>query len=202
MLIVGHGPSLTKKGLGKEIDRHTVVRLKTFKKFHNKEDYGERTDYICSSTEVMTGMLGQANPKEYWCYPKKGEWNKDKEKKFKGLEYIIPLEETEYWNEIFRERVNYKGGSDGRNVSTGLAAVIIGAWRLKEDIILAGFDTLLDPSLDYHSVYNPSTQVSHCHKWHVENEMLFEISDHYGVNLCVLSPHSGTVDTIYTAKNS
>ena len=205
ILIVGHGKSIQNAGLGEKIDQYPVVRMKTFKKFHDEKNYGKRTDYLCSSTEVMLGMLGQAEPIEYWCYPKKGEWSAGTEKKFKkkAENYIVPLKETEYWNEIFRERSGYGGiGSEGRNISTGLAAIIIAAWRLKKDIILAGFDTLLNPALDYHSVYNPTTRVAHCHKWCIENAMLPEISEHYGVNLCALLPHSGIVGTISMERSS
>lgn len=202
-IIVGHGKSLVDEGMGEIIDQYNVVRLKTFKKFHNEKDYGKRTDYICSSTEVMPGMLGQAKPKEYWGYAKKGSWDEHKEAKFKKLNYIIPVEETEYWNEKFRQKSRYFGvGADGRNVSTGLAALIIASWRLGGKIILAGFDTVLNPKLDYYSVYNPTTRVAHNHKWDIEHEMLPEIAEHYGVELCALLPHSGTVGTIFMEKSS
>ena len=201
-LIVGHGPSLIGKKLGETIDQFQVVRLKRFTKFHEKADYGERTDYLCSSTEVMPSMLGQCEPKEYWGYPKKGSWDKSKERKFKD-NLVIPLETTEFWNTKFKERSHYFGsGADGRNVSTGLAALIIAAERLGGKIILAGFDTVLNPSINYQSVYNPGTSACVNHKWEIEHKMLPEIAEYYEIELCVLLPRLGIMDLTFTDRNS
>jgi len=185
ILIVGHGPSLQGAGCGKDIDSHEVVRLKHFKRFHKDEDYGTKTDYLCASTEAALGMLdNRVEPKEYWLYPKKGEYDARIKNHFQGKRYIIPLEETKFWNRKFQKTVGYEGGVKGRNISTGLAAIVICAFRLKpEKIILAGFDTLLDPVIEYESVFNPGTHHKNMHYWKVEHEMLPEIQDHYNVEL-------------------
>jgi hypothetical protein len=186
-LIVGHGPSLTGANKGFEIDRHTVIRMKRFTRFHEPVDYGLKTDYLCASTEAAPQMLGQTDPTEYWLYPKKGEYDHSVKTLFKDKPYVIPLEETKIWNRKFQKLVGYEGGTKGRNISTGLAAIVICAWRLKpEKIVLAGFDTLLDPSIEYYSVFNPGTVHDVMHFWKQENSMLPEIEDHYNVELVPL----------------
>lgn len=190
VLIVGHGPSLRNAARGSEIDTHTVVRLKQFTRFHDIKDYGTKTDYLCASTEAALGMLKTtATPKEYWLYPKRGEYNKSIHDSFKGKPHVVPLDETEIWNGKFKKETGYKkeDGARGRNISTGLAAIVIAASRLKpEKIVLAGFDTLLDPAIKYESVYNPGTQHDQMHFWAIENNLLKEISTHYKVEFIPL----------------
>ena len=190
ILIVGHGPSLKGAKRGKEIDLHEVVRLKQFTRFHESEDYGTKTDYICSSTEACLGMLkNKVDVKEYWLYPKLGEYDKNIHDAFKSKPHYVALNETKIWNDKFKKETGYhKGlGAYGRNISTGLAAIVIAAARLKpEKIILAGFDTLLDPTIEYESVFNPGTKHKHMHFWAIENKMLKEISSHYNVEFITL----------------
>lgn len=187
IVIVGHGPSLKGAKRGKEIDEYDVVRLKHFKRFHDEEDYGTKTDYLCASTEAAMGMLSnQVKVKEYWLYPKMGKYDQNIHKVFKDTKYTVPLEETEYWNDKFKLATGYHPGlgAYGRNVSTGLAAIIICAYHLKpEKIHLIGFDTLLDPSIEYESVFNPGTKHKNMHFWAIENTFLPEIEEKYEVEI-------------------
>lgn len=183
VVIVGHGPSLVDSNKGQEIDKRAVVRLKKCDTvISNGKDYGIRCDYMCSSTEVMGGMLDMSfTPKEYWGYPKKGSWTQSNEKKMDGNNYIIFLDECEKWNVLFRKYA----GEPYRNYSTGLAAIIIACFHLKpEKIYLAGFDTVLDPKKKYVSRYNKNPIDSH--RWDVENKMLPLIEGEYGLEIDAL----------------
>src|SRR3990167_6238227 len=139
MLIVGHGPSLKGAKLGRKIDEQRVVRLKNCSALlENREDYGTRTDVMCSSTEIAPVML-KVKASEYWCYPKKGVYDEKALKKFKRQapgKVLVPLAITLVWNDVFRNM-----GGQHPNVSTGMAAIIF-ALELEHRtmLTLAGFD--------------------------------------------------------------
>jgi len=178
--IVGHGPSLIGASLGSKIDSYpTIVRMKhCFKLLMNQRDFGKRTDYMCSSTEVMPNML-PVKAKEYWCYPKRGRWNKALELQMKHVPYIIPLELCEKWNVWFRNQKSERG--DIPNYSTGMAAIIITMDRLRpKKIVLAGFDSLLNPEIPYTSTLSDRSYLNQIgHDWKIENRMLDLLSKEY-----------------------
>jgi len=194
ILIVGHGPSLTGAGLGKEIDQYTVCRLKVFSRFHNKEDYGDRTDFICATDSLIAGAVKYCPDAEPWIYFKMG-----RPKVKPHIEAYMPIEETIVWNRWFQNRCGYIGeGAKGRNYSIGTAAAIIAMGREFKRIVFAGCDTLMDPELEYESVYNPKTVHYLHHLWPVENEMLHLCAEQKGVELCELSRLGVTKATRYT----
>ena len=179
--IVGHGPSLKDKKLGKIIDKNKVVRLKGC--IFN-EDFGHQTHVICASTEVM-GLFKRSYAEEYWAYPKKGSF--DGEQALNVMiklqsPVLIPLYHCEYWNRRFRLM-----GASHPNVSTGMAAIIISIQRLKPDVIkLFGFDTLLDPSLDfdrYQEVPRSGIGEYPAHDWEMENKLLGILENVYKVTI-------------------
>lgn len=191
--IVGHGPSLLNAGLGDEIDKQSVCRLKGFK--HDPKDYGYRTDYVCASAEAAGTLDKNISA---WVYPKLGRLSRNP-----GFG-LFPLEICEKWNDEFKRRVNYSGnGPLGRNVGTGLAACIIAMEVYEpETLVLAGFDTVLHPETRYQSVFNPGTHHDQFHYWKVEHELLFEVAAQKGVSICELSPVSGRTAIENTVRNS
>lgn len=172
MIIVGHGPSMLGAGLGEQIDFHNIViRLKGG--LHN-DDFGSKTTICCASTEVM-GLFLKMEADEYWAYPKKGQ--------FDGREAIeaivraekpvwIPLKYTIAFNKRFRDEFH----GNHPNVSTGMAAILFAIKRYNpKELTLVGFDTLLDPSIEFQRHPDvPSTGLGiHAgHDWKAENLML------------------------------
>lgn len=188
VLIVGHGPSLIGANLGSRIDSFpTVVRLKHCQKLlTNQRDFGKRVDYMCSSTEVMLGMLG-LKPKEYWCYPKRGRWNKEVELQMKlkaDAPYVIPLDLCEKWNVWFRSQKTMRE-HEIPNYSTGMAAIIIALDRLRPNkLILAGFDSLLNPKIPYTSTLSDRSYKNQIgHDWEIENRMLTLLSEEFNCEI-------------------
>ena len=185
--VVGHGPSPIGKAKGKEIDSFdVVVRLKNCKPLLETPDYGNRTDSICMSTEVV-GLANYMECGMYWLYPKKGDY--DRVRTFNviadlGAPFMIPLSLSNHWNSRFREI-----GGKHPNVSTGLAAIFIAAHYYEPNqICLVGFDTLLDPTIPFTRNENaPRTGVGQInHDWETENKLLKEISDTYKFDIGVL----------------
>jgi Glycosyltransferase family 29 (sialyltransferase) len=183
--IVGHGPSLKGSKLGKEIDSHDkVVRLKGSACVIRSEDYGSKVDAICASTEVMGNFFKFMAP-EYWAYPKNGHFNPSGAiNVIARLErpVMIPLEHCNYWNQRFRQM-----GAQHPNVSTGTAAILIAIKRwCPKKIILAGFDTLMDPSVPFdRNMDIPRTGDGPYpnHDWEKEKLLLRVLSHVYGVSI-------------------
>lgn len=178
VVVVGHGPSLKGSGLGNEIDKHFVVRLKNCSMLLSEsEDYGKKTDAMCSSTEVLP-YLPKVKAREYWGYPKHGAYS---EKRVKWLrrhvdqraKVEIPLDACNLWNAAFREL-----GGRHPNVSTGLGAVIIALVLKRPEVLyLAGFDNVISPKTQgYRSTvptpFNADGTQSTGHDWQKEHELL------------------------------
>lgn len=185
--IVGHGPSLKGAGLGSKIDEKTVVRLKNCAGLlKNPEDYGTRTDVVCSSTPVVRYMVDVESP-VYWAYNKRPTWNEqvlqDFKAKVKGEVYMFP-ETCNIWNDVFR-----KMGGSHPNVSTGMAAVIISLEVLKpEKLWLAGFDKILKPNVEGYistvpSNWNDGGTKDTGHDWVSENRLLQFLAHSYKTDI-------------------
>jgi len=171
MIIVGHGPSMAGSKRAAEIDSHDIViRLKAGLL---NEDFGYKTTVMCVSTEVPA-LINKVEADEYWFYPKNGN--------FEGAAVIneivrvqkpvlIPLAYCNRFNEAFRARF-----ANHPNVSTGMAAILIALHRYDpEEITLAGFDTLLDPSIEFArhpDVPSTGLGVLAGHDWEAENRLL------------------------------
>lgn len=178
--IVGHGPSLVGKKYGSYIDTFEhVVRMKNCGKTLGTEDYGSKINSLCLSTEVL-GLVDKVQCGMYWLYPKNGKY--DQAQTFevvanKGAPFMIPLDLMNYWNGKFKEM-----GAKHSCVSTGMASIIIATHYLEpEQITLAGFDTLLDPSKPFKRNDDiPRTGVGKInHDWEAENKLLLFLSEHY-----------------------
>lgn len=185
--IVGHGPSMVGRNLCSSIDSHDlVVRLKASSGVIGTTDYGKRCDVLCMSTEVV-GLGYAFKPEIYWLYPKKGHYDKSTIGTFVGdvgRPVLVPLELMNDWNRRFRDM-----GGNHPNVSTGMAAIIIaGCFLRPTQITLPGFDTLLDPSVEF-SRNNAIPRTGHGvidHDWKKENELLKQVSEMYGFTIATL----------------
>lgn len=191
--IVGHGPSLKGAGLGSEIDRHFVVRLKNCSMLlAEQEDYGKRTDAMCSSTEVLP-HIAKVKAREYWGYPKKGEFSQKRVNWLKRhvdqrSKVFVPLDVCNLWNAAFLEL-----GGRHPNVSTGLGALVI-ALELKKPrmVYLAGFDKVWMPDTPgYESTvptpFNNGGNKDTGHDWHTERKLLPYLATAYQVEISDLA---------------
>lgn len=184
-MIVGHGPSLKGAQKGTLIDSHIVVRLKGCWPVLGTPDYGSRVDHLCASTEVM-GTFFKVQAGSFWGYPKKGTYDYDKAVKVimdLGAPVMIPLKLCNHWNQIFRDM-----GGKHPNVSTGMAAIIIAAHYYEpETIVLAGFDTLLDPTKEFtrNDEIPRSGSGKIDHDWFTEHALLDKLKEAYG---CEIKP--------------
>jgi hypothetical protein len=184
--IVGHGPSLIGKGLGNTIDSYDlVVRLKGSAGVLGTEDYGHRCDVLCMSTEV-TGIGYAYRPEVFWLYPKKGYYDVSVVGTFvgdMGRPVLIPKALCTEWNDQFRKTATHQ------NISTGLAAILIAAYYMNpETIVLAGFDTLVDPEIPFtRNNLIPRTGVGLInHDWKEENSLLKKMSEQYKFMIATL----------------
>jgi len=183
--IVGHGKSLKDAGLGSKIDSaDKVVRLKGSHTVLWSDDFGSKTDALCASTEIM-GVFFKMNATEYWAYPKKGFFDESNAMSVvKKLQkpVMIPFAFINTWNARFRQM-----GAGHPNVSTGMAAILIAIhrWHPKK-IVLAGFDTLLDPSLKFDRHEDvPRSGVGEYpdHDWDKENQLLEVLRQTYRMEI-------------------
>ena len=183
--IIGHGKSALVRGLGSEIDKFEVVRLKN-PSWQNEGDYGTRCDYMAASCETLPVMLEYKKvPKEYWGQPKKGSWSKVTESNFRSkakAPLTVQIDLHNKWNPVFLGLTD----SDLNvtpNHSLGMAAITYAAELLKpEKIYLVGFDNMLNPDqLEYHKA-NVGKWVTR-HDWHAENKMLPIITEQTGVEI-------------------
>jgi len=190
--VVGHGMSLKGAGLGAKIDKHEqVVRLKNCSDLlENTKDYGRKTTVMFSSTEVCW-QLHKVVAEEYWCFPKYDAYNTDLidqlRKKVNGPRVRVLAHQSMVWNKLFRDM-----GGKHPNVSTGMAAIISVCELLNPRILhLAGFDTVMNPKLDYISTvptpFNDGGTKSTGHDWTAENQLLQFIGEHFkSVNISCL----------------
>jgi len=188
--IVGHGKSLEGAEKGEEIDNYRVMRLKTGWKLctENPTDYGTKTNYLVSSTETMGTMTLCPNPKgfiQYFAYPKYGSYEEHRVRsaqRWIKSRIVVPLDLCVKWNEVFREM-----GACHPNVSLGTAAIIICAgYLMVKDIILAGFDTLMNPDLEFSRIVSiPRTGRGPFpnHDWQKEHQLLGKISAKYNCDI-------------------
>lgn len=182
VVVVGHGPSLVGAGLGASIDGHDkVVRMKLGVRA-DASDYGKRLDMLVASTEVPGCFI---NGVDNYAYPKKG-WFVEKPLNDLGFAVTVPINLCNMWNAWFRGL-----GGKHPNVSTGMAAIIIAAhvYRPKE-IVLAGFDTLMDNSIRFSrndAIPRTGAGPFPDHDWQTEKKLLAHIEQAYSLIISQLS---------------
>lgn len=190
--VVGHGRSLKDAKLGKKIDAcDKVVRLKGADKVLWTDDFGSKTDALCGSTEVMGNFLNmerKGGVQEYWGYPKNGDFDiKVAMKVLLKLQkpLMIPLAFSNNWRSRFQQM-----GSTFPNVSTGTAAILFTIHRWEpETILLAGFDTVMNPKIrfarheDVPRSTKDSTKPFPPHDWATENKLLKKLEEIYNMEI-------------------
>jgi len=182
--IVGHGPSLKGAERGKQIDSFDkVVRLKGSHTVMWTNDYGSKVDALCATTEIM-GTFYKMDAPEYWGYPKNGAFDiRTSAQVMVKLQkpLMIPLGFINTWNARFRQTASHPC------VSTGMAAILISIHRWKpEKIKLFGFDTLLDPSIEFtrnNGIKRSGKGDLPKHDWVKENELLSILRETYKMEI-------------------
>ena len=183
--VVGHGPSLKGAGLGRQIDAcDKVVRLKGSQSVLWTDDFGSKVDALCASTEIM-GTFFKMDAPEYWAYPKNGDF--DIRTAIQAIiklqkPVMIPLGFSNIWRSRFQQM-----GATHPNVSTGMAAILFAIHRWNpEKIVLAGFDTLLDPTKKFsrhQDVPRSGFGDYPSHDWQKEHELLDILRDTYNMEI-------------------
>lgn len=124
LVIVGHGPSIVGKGLGKWLDEQTVVRMKTVK-LPNSEDWGTRTDYLCG-TSTSSNVLDC----EFWLLSKKP---------FRNIKPNLKALDPSWFDYFASFKPKAKP-------STGMRAIFAAIQFLDpKEIGLVGFDRMKEP---------------------------------------------------------
>lgn len=154
-IIIGHGPSLFKAGLGEFIDSHkNVIRIVNFL-WQDKKNYGSKVDYI-SLTEgqfkyipLFKTWTSKIIPKELWIgygfggggpYPppagRRGDNFKEKYKKHNPVIFNdLPF----YWRHVAKHRFL----ATPKQFSSGFLAVMTACSHLRpKQITIAGFDNI------------------------------------------------------------
>lgn len=190
VVIVGHGPSLVGAGLGKAIDAHEkVLRLKNCSALlENKEDYGQRTDIMFSTTEVCY-HLSKVKAEEYWCYPKYDTWNTDvvdNLRKQTNARIRVLSHQAFAWNKLFRDM-----GANHPNLSTGMAAAVCVLELLNPRVLtLAGFDVVFNPKLPYQSTvptpFNEGGTKTTGNDWKSEHKLLHFLGKYFKTDITCL----------------
>lgn len=180
--VIGHGPSVEGKGMGREIDSHDVViRLKKGWQLirKNPEDYGQKLDVLIASTETLGCLLIEdeeiaSGVQEYVGYPKNG-WFVEAQaieigKKLKSP-FIIPLNFFNFWNYRFRQM-----NPAHPNISLGCAAALFAQEYFEFPIVhLYGFDSIVRPDQDFAritSIPRTGTGAFPDHDWEKEKALL------------------------------
>lgn len=194
VLIIGHGPSIQGKNHGEMIDGHeTVVRFGDSFMYQNPQDYGTKANYVITGDQRVADILirwhlHKERAKEVWVYGRPGFRDEPfLKQRLKGFSPYI-CRETDPWLEKFKD-LGAKGYCSERcsdpHFSTGMAAIIVSAERLKAKAIkLMGFDALLGgDSSDYWSGTNKGKTIQARHDFKAENKLLGEVVNHYGFRL-------------------
>lgn len=134
-------------------------------------------------------------PVEPWLYFKMGKQKARYPKEIKPATEIFP------WLEWFQERCHYQGeGAKGRNFSIGAAAAVIAIEKGFKKILMAGCDTLINPDMEYVSVYNPHTEAKHSHIWPAENDLIFTCAKQRGATIYEFSKNGITPAVKYQGE--
>lgn len=125
-VIVGHGPSVTRRELGEWIDSQTVVRLKNAP-MPSPEHFGTRTDYICSR-------------KDHWVMPRRQDvgylmFQQGEPKR------NVWFANVSHWEPWFAQYTQAKP-------SHGICAVMCVQERFRPDVVaVIGFDSIFRPEV-------------------------------------------------------
>lgn len=188
IIIVGRGPSLKGKQLGKQIDSFdNVIRL-TNAIFD--DDYGYKTDYVLVTTLQISLLRGldYSNLKEIWLY-----WTQiplhsksDLNQIFETIKIVTKYNgEIQLINKKLTKWLNwYKANADPVNLkcpnvtypSKGTAAVLAAMRLLKpKELFIAGFDNVMGEE-----------KLRQCHDFLAENLVVKRAAKELKCQICQL----------------
>ena len=142
---------------------------------------------VSTTAGASVQHLHKVKAEEYWACPKRNTWNESAvNTHLRGVvsgRVRVPGKIMCMWNEVFIGM-----GANHPNVSTGMAAIICTLEIIKPDVLyLAGFDTVLNPKLDYKSTvptqFNDGGSHDTGHDWRAENKLLQFLGEHFKTNI-------------------
>jgi hypothetical protein len=170
-VIIGHGPSLYNKKLGKFIDAFKyVIRFPYLGDWQKTEDYGKRTSYYCATNRKVNLLKG---------YPECGYylWSKYKGRKASKHNNMADVSKLIHsWQARLPEGAY-------PFFSHGTAGICIAASELKERIIVLGCDALKNREPDPKKYYNYRPQKKICHSFDSERDLIDEMTKEYDVRI-------------------
>lgn len=203
--IVGHGPSMLESRQGALIDQYDiVVRLKRCQDtLRYPELYGTRTDIVCGSYTIARALKGIGGAKQYWvCLDSRHTGVTVSERNeliafFSPATVRIDVELCNYWDEKYRERRDsftvhpqmkqgdYSNRELGHNHSSiGTKALIHACHFIKPKAVhLFGFDNLASGRFTWSITRGPQWDGYPDHRWDVENKLVPEIANYFGVDI-------------------
>ena len=159
IVIVGHGPSVVGRKLGRFIDDSIVIRLKGAPK-PNAEDWGTRTDYVSTTRAVF---VTKRLPCEHWIF------GKEEPKYRRG--------DVDRWLTWFHQFT-------GRKPSNGLCAAMMAVQFLQPARLgVIGFDSIMHPNIRKTGKWNDEHPADWWHDQHAEHKALHSLGMEI-VDLC------------------
>ena len=140
-VIIGHGPNLQNKKMGKFIDSFKyVIRFPYYGDWQIPGDYGVRTSYFCSSeVRFFHSFVPKAPEKGYFVWSKRNE-------RLRKYPTLLKFILSEFGGEVVTKLINYwrlrLPDSDYRYLSTGTCGICIAARKLKKPITVLGCDSI------------------------------------------------------------
>ena len=204
--LVGGGPSLLVEPCGEIIDScDVVVRMKRcHAQLADPDHYGTKTDYVGGSLNIAAGLKDLPG-KEVWLWVD-SRHSKPEEAILAAKRYLdrpvwIDVSLCREWDQKYLARrtetpshpqmrpSRYADHLGERHLSQGFKALLYACQRLKPDeILLAGYDNVMTGDFTWSVTRGPDWQMYPQHNWAVENEMLRDVEDTFGVKIGVLLP--------------
>jgi hypothetical protein len=192
---VGHGPSLLQKRLGEWIDSFDfVIRQKRCQETLKHPDiYGTRKDAVCGSLSIAPA-LSLVGAEEIWVFmdSRHAHVSDEQVEEFQK-EWRIDRELCDNWNARYRaRRTPYEKHEQMRefdsighpHLSAGFHTLIYASEFLKpKTIALAGFDNVRNGSFTWSITRGPDWRNYPDHRWDIENKMVSDIEDQFGVEI-------------------
>ena len=195
VVIVGHGPSVLRKMAGEEIDKYFTIRLKRCQgTLKLPRVYGSRIDAVCGSWTIREGL--KAIPaKQYWTFVDSRHGNAD----VSSWDGYVNKPLCDRWNQRFRDKRTPYRRVDGtvlcpssteglghNHLSAGFHALLYACELGAEVVRLAGFDNVVSGDFTWSVTRGPEYDKYPDHRWDIEHEMLNDVIEEYGIELCVL----------------
>lgn len=202
--IVGHGPSLLEKEVGRDIDSHDlVIRQKlSMALLERPQFFGSRTDAVCCSWNLVNNIR-QWNAPEYWVFFDSRNYDMSEEAAEVWVNEFDPIplrhdrELCNLWDSRYREmrseewtlnrQAERKETSDDLghlHMSAGLHTFLYAChWLKPSEITLAGYDNVMSGDFTWSCARGPGWNHYPDHRWDVEKELVHVIANEYRVEV-------------------